>query len=529
MTELVRPVSDDWDDSEAAAATTTLGQVVYASRVLGANRALANIGGGNTSAKDRGRPRRTREPVIWVKGSGSDLATATSANFTPLRLTEVLPLFERDEMTDEAMIAHLACCQLAPTAPRSSIETLLHAFIPAAYIHHTHPDAINVLACAEGGRELAAEFLGPGAAWIDYIRPSFTLAKQVGIAVRENPELELVVLAKHGLVVWGDTARAAYERTVAVCNQAAEFVNLRTTGKPRFGGARTANGLDDTTRRRTSPRDSADAARRGVVRAREDPGDRSVADGRRIRGLTSRPVANPGRAACPDHLVHTQRVPMWVEYDPASDAIEDLQGRLPAAADRYRADYRRYFTKNRVESDVMRDPDPRVVLIQNVGLVAVAPTLKAARISRDLYHRAIEVMAGAHGVSDFVSLTARESFAVEYWPLELYKLSLAPPPGELEGKVALVTGAAGGIGRAILRVLAGAGAAVVAFDIDGEGAAEAIAELGDQTLAVAGDVTSEQAIADAFAEAVNTFGGIDLVISNAGIAPQRPDRRDDAG
>ena len=168
------------------------------------------------------------------------------------------------------------------------------------------------------------------------------------------------------------------------------------------------------------------------------------------------------------------------------------------------------------------DPDPRVVLIEKVGLVAVAPTLKGARISRDLYHRAIEVMAGSHDVSEFVSLTAAESFAIEYWPLELYKLSLAPPPGELQGKVALVTGAAGGIGHAVLDELAAAGAAVVAFDIDSRGASDAVAALGDAALSVGGDVTSEDAVIDAFRQAIAEFGGVDIVVSNAGIASSAP-------
>jgi NAD(P)-dependent dehydrogenase (short-subunit alcohol dehydrogenase family) len=170
----------------------------------------------------------------------------------------------------------------------------------------------------------------------------------------------------------------------------------------------------------------------------------------------------------------------------------------------------------------MGDPDPRVVLVENVGMVTVGQTPKAARISRDLYHRAVEVMAGAGAVSQFVSLTDAESFAVEYWPLELYKLSLAPPAGELQGKVALVTGAAGGIGRAVVRALSAAGASVVAFDIDGDGATHAVAELGDGGASVSGDVTSEASVASAFAAAVNAFGGVDIVISNAGIASSAP-------
>jgi NAD(P)-dependent dehydrogenase (short-subunit alcohol dehydrogenase family) len=193
-----------------------------------------------------------------------------------------------------------------------------------------------------------------------------------------------------------------------------------------------------------------------------------------------------------------------------------------ALAERYREDYRAYFDDHADDTAVPADPDARVVLIQHVGMIGVAPTVKNASLSRDLYHRAIEVMAGAHALGGFTSLSPAESFAVEYWPLELYKLSLAPPPGELQGKVVLVTGAAGGIGRAVVDALSGAGACVVAFDIDGDGAEDAVRELGDSAVAVGGDVTSEADVRDAFATALDAFGGLDIVISNAGIASSAP-------
>lgn len=516
---IVAPVADDWNADAATRAATTLDEVLLASHLLGSNRALANYGGGNTSAKGTATDHVGREvAAMWVKGSGSDLATMSATDFTPLRLDEILPLLARDAMSDEEMVGHLARCQLDPAAPRSSIETLLHAFIPAAHVHHTHPDAINTLACARDGRELIAECFGDEAAWVDYIRPGFSLAKHVGEAVRANPELRLVVLAKHGLVVWGDTAREAYEQTVAVCNQAAEFVNLRTGSAQRFGGPDGASPLSGEARRDTlrqllpTLRGAVSSRRAKVLITDVSPAVCELVDSR-----DGAAVAETG-AACPDHLVHTKRVPMWVSYDPARDDIAALRERVIAAAAEYRREYGAYFEDNAREGDQISDPDARVVLIEHVGLVAVGNTVKAAGISRDLYHRAIEVMAGASAVSAFVSLTAPESFAIEYWPLELYKLSLAPPPGELQGTVALVTGAAGGIGRAVLAALAQAGAVVVGFDIDADGSADAVAEMGDNGLSVGGDVTSEEAVAHAFAAAVDAFGGVDIVVSNAGIA-----------
>jgi NAD(P)-dependent dehydrogenase (short-subunit alcohol dehydrogenase family) len=209
-------------------------------------------------------------------------------------------------------------------------------------------------------------------------------------------------------------------------------------------------------------------------------------------------------APCPDHLVHTKRLPLWIPYGE--------RDRIPELAAAYRDAYREYAGPGG------HDADARVILVEGLGMVTAGRTTKASKISRDLYHRAIEVMAGAQALGEFVSLDAAESYAIEYWPLELYKLAQAPPPAELQGRVALVTGAAGGIGRAIVDALAALDACVVAFDVDADGAGEAVAELGDRGLAVAGDVTSEEAVAGAYAAAIERFGGVDIVVSNAGIA-----------
>src|SRR4051795_8417780 len=234
VTPIINHVEDLWPDEVPEG---TLDQLVLASHLLGANRAVSNFGGGNTSAKGTTVDHAGRDVwAMFVKGSGSDLATMGREHFTGLRLDEVLPLMEREAMSDEAMVAYLARCQLDPAMPRASIETLLHAFVPAPHVHHTHPDGINVLAGTADGEALVAECFGDEAAWIPYIRPGFTLAKQVGTAVRENPALKLVVLAKHGLVVWGDTAEEAYKRTIEVINRAVDFVNARTSGEQRFDG-----------------------------------------------------------------------------------------------------------------------------------------------------------------------------------------------------------------------------------------------------------------------------------------------------
>src|SRR4051795_13309161 len=482
---IIEHVEDLWPSEGVP--EDTLGQLVLAPHLLGANRAVSNFGGGNTSAKGTAVDHAGREVrAMWVKGSGSDLATMGPEHFTALRLDEMLPLLERDEMPDEDMVAYLARCQLDPTMPRASIETLLHAFVPASHVHHTHPDGINVLAGTADGERLVHECFGDEAAWIPYIRPGFTLARQVGEAVRSNPALKLVVLAKHGLVVWGDTAEEAYRRTLDVINRAADFVNAKTNGTPRFGGVEDGAGMGED--ERAALLNEVLPALRGAV-ASERPKVLVVDTSPRVLEFVSSrdapELTNVG-AACPDHLVHTKRLPLWIPYDPAADDAAALAERIRERAAAYREDYRAYVDRHGDDTTVPGDADARVVLIQHVGLVGVGTTTQAARLSRDLYHRAIEVMAGAHALGGFTSLTEAESFAVEYWPLELYKLSLAPPPGELQGQVALVTGAAGGIGRAVSELLHAAGACIVAFDLDGEGAAEAVAELGDRGAAAGG-------------------------------------------
>jgi rhamnulose-1-phosphate aldolase/alcohol dehydrogenase len=517
-TQIVDPVEDLWPSEPAP--EDVLSQLVLASHLLGANRAVSNFGGGNTSAKGRAVDHAGREiDVMWVKGSGSDLATMGPEHFTGLRLDEVLPLFERDVMSDEEMVAHLGRCMLDPAMPRASIETLLHAFVPAPHVHHTHPDGINVVAGTADGERLVRECFGDSAAWIPYIRPGFTLSKQVGEAVRADPGLKLVVLAKHGLVVWGDTAEEAYRKTIEVIDQAVAFVNERVGGTQRFGGPHPQARLVDDEARAALLHELLPTVRGAVSseRAKLLTVDTAPRTMELVSSAQAEQLVTVG-APCPDHLVHTKRVPLWVPYDPATDDAEALRARIVERADAFRADYRAYVEANADETTVPGDPDPRIVLVQHLGLVAAGTTTKASGLSRDLYHRAIEVMAGAQALGEFVSLTAEESFAIEYWPLELYKLAQAPPPGELQGKVALVTGGAGGIGRAIGDSLAAAGAAVVAFDLDQGGAADAVAAHGDLGLAVSGDVTSEEAVAGAFAAAVDRFGGVDIVVSNAGVA-----------
>jgi rhamnulose-1-phosphate aldolase/alcohol dehydrogenase len=507
--------------------------LAYRSNLFGRDRAVANFGGGNTSTKARDRDHAGREiDVLWVKGSGTDLATIRAGQFTGLKLAEVLPLEEHDEMSDEEMVAYLAACQLRPDMPRGSIETLLHAFVPFAHVDHTHPDAINMICCAQDGERFARECFGDEAVWIPYIRPGFTLSKQVGAAVRNNPDARYILLAKHGLVTWGDTHEESYARTIEAINRAAEFVADRA-GEP-FGGRAIEPPSQE---QREALLADVLPALRGAL---SSGGEQSPETGKLrvshkilrldhtsddvlefVCGRDSRKLSQVG-AACPDHLVRTKVRPLWVDFDPQSEGPEELMGRIREGVQKYRQEYQEYFSRHEEADEEMFDPNPRVVIVQGVGLVGAAHNHKEASLSRDFAYRSINVMRGAHALGGYVSLTEEESYAIEYWPLELYKLAQAPPPRELAGEVAFVTGGAGGIGSAVARSLASEGACVVACDLDEEGAREVADGLPQPGIAATANVTDEGEVAGAYRRAILEFGGVDVVVSNAGLASSAP-------
>ena len=513
-----------WDEG-AVAGLSELEKLAHRSNLLGRDRSVANFGGGNTSTKSKGRDHAGREvDVLWVKGSGSDLATIVAGQFTGLKLDEVLPLEERDGMSDEEMVAYLAACQLRPDMPRGSIETLLHAFVPHPHVDHTHPDAINMICCSRDGEALAAQCFGDEAVWIPYIRPGFTLSRQVGEAVKNNPSAKFILLAKHGLVTYGGTHEESYGRTIEAINRAAEFVAGRA-GEP-FGG-RLVEPLAPGRReellagvlpalRGALSSGSAEAAHK-ILRVDHTSDDALEF----VCGRDSRELSQVG-AACPDHLVRTKVRPLWVDFDPENEGAEELKTRLREGVEAYRRDYEEYFSRHEEADEEMFDPNPRVVLIQGVGLVGAAQNAKEAGLSRDFAYRAINVMRGAHALGGYVSLTEEESYAIEYWPLELYKLAQAPPPRELAGRVAFVTGGAGGIGSAVARSLAAEGACVVACDLDEEGARQVAESLPQPGIAARADVTDEAEVARAYRRAVLEYGGVDVVVSNAGLASSAP-------
>jgi rhamnulose-1-phosphate aldolase/alcohol dehydrogenase len=510
-----------WNELEATT-LSGLDLLVYRSRLLGADRSVCNVYGGNTASKImeidfRGRPTMT----LWVKGSGSDLATMTRKDFAGLRLDDVLPLLERDAMSDEAMTAYLAHCLLQPTMPRQSIETLLHAFIPAAHTDHTHPDAIVALACAEHGEDLARELYGERIAWVPYTRPGFALSKQIANAVRAHPKLECVIMGKHGLVTWDDDPRACYDKTIRVIQAAEDFIASRRPHRSlRPVRSETTPDQRRAIATELMPLVRCAASKSGRMIARYDDSaevlDFIAADGARELALTG--------AACPDHLVHTKHWPLFVEWH---DDVNALKQNLSDGLAQYIAQYTQYFETHRNETDAMFNPAPRVVLIPNVGMMTLGKDAHAAQVSADLYYRALAVMRGATILDRFVSLTPAEAYGVEYWPLELYKLTLRPPERELAGRIAFVTGGASGIGRATAYRLAAEGAHVVIADINAAGAAQVADELCKQHgtkrgFALTCNVSDEAEVVEAFRQTVLAYGGVDIVVSNAGLASASP-------
>lgn len=520
-------VQNLWDEEKASGLQYGLEELVYRSNLIGADPRVCNWGGGNTSSKMLVSDFRGREvEVLFVKGSGSNLATMKAGNFTGLRMDDIRPLLEREEMPDEEMVAYLAHCMIDSSYPRSSIETLLHAFLPFKHVDHTHPDAIISICCADNGKEVAKEIFGDRFVWVPYVRPGFTLSKMIAEGVRANPEAELVLMEKHGLVTWGETSAACYEQTIRIINEAEAYIEARIDEGKLFGGRKHEPLPADVRRRILSEvmpavRGAVSDEKRMILSFDDEPDVLEF-----VCGKDSVELSQVG-AACPDHLVHTKVVPLFIDWKPDAGDSEGLKAKLLKGVSDYKEQYKAYFERNRTEGDSMFEAAPRVILIPGIGMINTGKSWAMSQVSGMLYHRAIAVMRGATSLGRFVSLSENESYNVEYWPLELYKLTLAPAENEFSRKVAFITGGAGGIGSETARRLAAEGAHVVLADLNREGALKVAAEINakfgeNRAFAVTMDVTSEEAVQAAYAETALQYGGVDIIVNNAGLATSSP-------
>ncbi|GAB3115272.1 bifunctional rhamnulose-1-phosphate aldolase/short-chain dehydrogenase [Streptomyces calidiresistens] len=499
-------------------------ELLERSHRLGADPRNTNYAGGNTSAKGTAVDPVTGADIdlMWVKGSGGDLGTLTEGGLAALRLdrlralTGVYPGVERED----EMVAAFDYCLHGRGGAAPSIDTAMHGLVEAAHVDHLHPDSGIALACAADGEKLTAECFGDRVVWVPWRRPGFQLGLDIAAVKEANPRAIGCVLGGHGITAWGDTSEECERNSLDIIRTAERFIAERGRPEP-FGAVREEWApLPEEERRARA------AALAPVIRglaSTDRPQLGHFTDDAAVLDFLSR-AEHPRLAAlgtsCPDHFLRTKVRPMVLDL-PADTPPERAVERLRELHAEYREEYRTYYERHATpDSPAMRGADPAIVLVPGVGMFSFGKDKQTARVAGEFYVNAINVMRGAEAISRYAPIEESEKFRIEYWELEEAKLRRMPAPKPLATRVALVTGAASGIGLATARRLAAEGACVVVADLDAERSAEVAGELGgpDRAVAVATDVTSEEAIAEAFAVGALAFGGIDLVVNNAGIS-----------
>jgi rhamnulose-1-phosphate aldolase/alcohol dehydrogenase len=514
-----------WNDAEAAG-LDGLDLLVYASRLVGAESSLVVWGGGNTSIKAAERDHRGREvAVLRVKGSGSDLKSVRRQDFPGVRMDDILALLERRDMGDQEMVGYLAHSLQEPGGVRPSIETLLHGFVSAHAVVHTHAYAIVSLTNNDRRGETFTSVYGKEVLTLPYLRPGFRISRQVADAITEHPEAKALVLECHGTITWGATVREAYQATIELITRAEAAIAGKQRGRRVFGGPRVP--VLPPGERRAAALEVAPRLRGLLGRARRVvvTFDDAPAVTEFVSSADAPRLSQVGPAT-PDHTIYTKRLPCFVAAEGAPRGA-DLAGAVEQSVATFVRDYTGYFEAHRVEGAALTDPLPRVVLVPGLGMFTAGRDRRTAGIVQDIYRHTIAVLGNASAFGAYQSLSARDAFDVEYWPLELYKLTLAPPDKELARRVALVTGGGSGIGRAAAKRLAAEGAHVVVGDLDDAGARrtadEIVAAAGaGRALGLAMDVTSEASVRAAFEETILAYGGLDILVSNAGVAHSSP-------
>jgi rhamnulose-1-phosphate aldolase/alcohol dehydrogenase len=527
-------LENKWDDG-AAASMSEPELLQYRSNLLGSDLRITNYGGGNTSAKvDMTDPLSGNpETVLWVKGSGGDLGSMGLDGFSTLylsKLEQLKSLYRGPEHEDE-MVGYLPHCTFNLNPRAASIDTPLHAYIPHKHVDHMHPDAVLAIACTKNSKELNRKVFGAEMGWIDWQRPGFDLGLRLEEIAKSDPELKGVILAGHGLFTWGDTSKECYETTLAILQRAVDWLTDNTKAEA-FGGVKYPQLLDEAKRRQIAAqlmpllRGKITGDQRKVGHFNDTPEILRFVNANQLEELAALGTS------CPDHFLRTKICPLVVNFDPAaadlSAAIDATATQLDQQVAAYRDHYVAYYERCKHDnSPAVRDPNAVVYLIPGVGMVTFAKDKATARIAGEFYINAINVMREANGVSEYVGLDEQEAFDIEYWSLEEAKLQRMPQPKGLAGKVAFITGGAGGIGRATAVRMLQQGACVVLADINQEPLNRAIRDLsrsfGDDVVrAVICDVTNEESVIAAIQFCSVEYGGLDILVSNAGIASSAP-------
>ena len=528
-------VSYLWDDAEAAKlAGDEVGLLIYRSNILGADLRLTNYGGGNTSCKVMAKDPLTgiETEIMWIKGSGGDIGTLKKSGLAALyndRLRNLKNIYRGLEHEDE-MVELFNHCIYDLNSKAPSIDTPLHGFLPFKHIDHLHPDAAIAIAAAKDGKKITAELFNNTIGWVDWRKPGFELGLELKACLDNNPGIKGIMLGSHGLFTWGDTAYESYINTLEVVEKCAEFIeeSVRKNGSV-FGGKK-IDGLAAQQRKEQAAKIAP--VLRGLCSSERSMIGHFTDDPRVLEFINSNDLDRlaPMGTSCPDHFLRTKISPLILDLKPDEDLgnPKELITKLQPLFEAYRKMYAEYYnTCKHPNSPAIRDSNPVIILYPGVGLFSFSKDKQTARVAAEFYTNAINVMRGAEAISEYTSLPRQEAFNIEYWLLEEAKLQRMPKPKSLSGKIALVTGSAGGIGKAISRKFVEEGAVVVLNDLDQgrleSAGAQFLKEFGrDSYTTVQLNVTEDSDIKNAFAQAALNFGGIDIVVNCAGLSISKP-------
>lgn len=531
LADQFKHVSYLWDESKAATlAGDEVGLLIYRSNLLGADLRLTNYGGGNTSCKAMAKDPLTGEmtEVMWVKGSGGDIGTLKKSGLAALyvdRLRSLKSIYRGLDHEDEMVELFYHCIyDLASKAP--SIDTPLHGFLPFKHIDHLHPDAAIAIAAAKDGKQITRDLFNGAIGWVEWQKPGFDLGLQLKQCLDENPGIRGIMLGSHGLFTWGDTAYESYINTLEVVEKCAAYLeeNLGKKG-PVFGGEKLA-ALPKSQRLKQAS--ALAPVLRGFCSSQTRMIGHFTDDERVLQFINSNDLDRlaPLGTSCPDHFLRTKISPLVLSLEPEAD-LEDttaIKQLLQPGFEAYRQMYTDYYTAcKHSNSPAIRDTNPVVILYPGIGMFTFAKDKQTARVAAEFYTNAINVMRGAEAVSEYTALPRQEAFNIEYWLLEEAKLQRMPKPKSLTGKIALITGSAGGIGKAIAKKFAAEGACIVLNDINEERLNAAVEEFAgqfgkDSVMSTVLNVTDENSAYFALENAALAFGGIDIIINNAGIS-----------